>query len=81
MKFRREEIKSDFYVALKVQLEIFSFSFLSFFFFQISSNIFLSAKTCVHGPGIFFFYWDVRSLFGKLHDVDENLSERKIVSC
>lgn len=56
MKFRREEIKSDFYVALKVQLEIFSFSFLSFFFFQISSNIFLSAKTCVHGPGIFFFF-------------------------
>lgn len=57
------EIKSDFYVALKVQLEIFSFFF--FPFFQISSNIFLACKTCVHSPGIFFFF---SFYIGMLHE-------------
>lgn len=32
------------------------FLFFFFPFFQISSNIFLACKTCVHSPGIFFFF-------------------------
>lgn len=76
------EIKSDFYVALKVQLEIFSSFF--FPFFKSLLTFFLRAKrVCTVRVFFFFFLFTLgcyTSLFGKLHDADENVSERKIVS-